>query len=507
MTDPVADPESVASAALAQVSMREITDHLDKPPAADPADELAPLRDHLLSLRETRAAAPVQRADALDRLYLRGMAAITRLMPLLANTELPVPRKTRLMVRNMQDLLQILAEDLHGSLEEQDDRLIRGLRRPANLTLRRALHSLALHLLISDLVASPAATGIWRQLHQNYASAQRLQLTGSTPEGEHSSLQHVYYSTLLLGCAQPASFTSEEIGFVANYVQRFADHVEPVSEASRENPGVFWIDAQGDTPAVAYSRKAAAPETGVHYFSCDRLALLLNEQLAALEAGGMPQQENLPAFAATPAGRGVLRRLAGYWGRPGKRRFQRRRQNSRATLSIGLDNLWLLFQKDENRATASTSSWMITNESPDGYAIMHLAGKTGKLLVGDVTAIRTDAVENWQICLVRWALSENPEHLELGLQILAPHALPATLALPADADEGEGRARQPVLILPEIPALRSSQTLVVHSGTVGDQNHRLVLVIEHGNIEIREVRATHLNEQTGSVEVFAIERD
>jgi len=126
------------------------------------------------------------------------------------------------------------------------------------------------------------------------------------------------------------------------------------------------------------------------------------------------------------------------------------------------------------------------------------------LSVGDIAAVRTGGEQNWQICLVRWAVSENPEHLELGLQILAPRAVPAILAQPSDA---LGTQHLRVLILPEIPLLRSSQLLVVASGALPKQRQKLILVIEKGNLVVREVKRTNIDEQTGSVDILSIEPD
>jgi hypothetical protein len=505
MIDPVFEPDDAEAAALAQAGIRAIFEWLATPLSLQPTDELSPLRTHLAALREIPATAH-QRADALEQLYTRSLSVVDKLIPTLKNVTLPIPRKTRHVVRSMQDLLQALAEDTQATLDNLDEHLIRGLRQAQDLALWRSLHALAQHLLISDLVASPASPGIWQQLHQSFRTASRLQLADSTPQGAPCSLRQTYYAALLLGCAQPASFTSREIAFVAEYLKRFADRAEPLPEAAPESPGAFWIHSLRDTPAFACSRKTAPSDPDIHYFSCDRLAILLETQLEALDAGRTPQQIELPEFAATPAGHGVLRRLANYWGHPGKRRFPRRRQNYRAALCSGLDSLWHLFQGDDTVET-DVSSWMITNESPDGYTVMHVSGKTGKLRVGDITAIRTESGNDWQICLVRWALSENPEHLELGLQILASRAVPAILALPSETGDSENEALLPVLILPEIPMLRPSQTLVAPSGRLLDQHKKLVLVINQGNIEVREMKATQLDEQTGSVEVFSIEPD
>jgi hypothetical protein len=482
--------------------MRSILAWLDAPAPLNAVDEVEPLLVHLATLR-ANPVTPQQRASTLGRLFARSVSVVASLLPSLIGVSLPAPRKTRQLVRSLQDLLRLLAEDL---LSPPDDPS--GQRPPVaspeqQLALWRSLYALAQHLLISDLTASPAGAGIWRQLHQTYEAARRLGVTGNTPEGAASSLENVYYSAVLLGCAQPASFTALEVDFVATYLHHFAHLIDANADTTAETPAAFWIDPAQDAAAVACSRKPAPPETHVRYFSCERIVALLKKQLLALKAGGLPQQIDLPEFAGTPAGRGVLRRLIAYWGEPGKRRFSRRRQNYRAVLCAGLNSLWSLFQ-DGGAATIETSSWMIINESPDGYALMHVSGKTGGLCVGDVTAIRIESGEGWQIAIVRWALSENQEHLEIGLQLLATGAVPAYLALPAEPGE---RSRRSVLILPKIKPLRSSDLLVVPSGALENQSGNLVLVVEKENVSVREVRSTQLDEQNGFIEVFSIDSD
>jgi hypothetical protein len=505
MADSRSDSVSNEAPTLSPAGLPGAFAWLDKPRPLNAADELTPLRGLLSALRASQVA-PEQRAAALDHLYTRSMSVVTTLLPSLATVSFPVPRKTRQLIRGLQDLLATVAEDLLATLDDIDVLLIRGLRQETNfldLTLQKSLHALAQHLLISDLAASPASIGIWQQLHQTYDTACRLNLASDMPDGAAKPLQKTYYSAILLGCAQPASFSSREVNFVAAYLERFPDWIDSTSAKAAPTPAMFWIDPARDAPAVACSRKAPPPDAPVRFFSCDRLAALLKEQLAALEAGGDAQQLGLPDFAGTTAGRGVLRRLITYWGEPGKRRFPRRRQNYRAALCAGLGNLWTLFQEGD-AALVETSSWMVTNESPDGYAVMHVSGKTGSMSVGDVTAIRTESSEDWQICIVRWALSENQEHLEFGLQILATHAVPAFLAVPADADDN---GRLSVLILPEIPALRSTEMLVVPSGALGNQRKNFILVVEKDNLEVREVRSTRLDEQNSQIEVFSIEPD
>ncbi len=502
MTDSLSDSERIEANTFSQEGVREILAWLDAQQPANANDSLAPLHTHLARLR-TSQATPKQRSAVLERLYTRSISVVATVLPSLTDVSLPIPRKTRQLIRSLQDLLRGLAEDLLATLNIVDGHMAGGLRQPPDLTLWRSLYALAQHLLISNLASSPAGVGIWQQLHRTYNTALHLQISGNQPDGASSSLHNVYFSAILLGCAQPASFTSSEVNFVATYLKTFADQIDFSNNTASTTPALFWIDPTRDAPAVASARKTAPPETPVYYFSCDRLAALLRKQLAALNSGDSPPQINLPVFSGTPAGRGVLRRLITYWGEPGKRRFPRRRQNYRAALCAGLDSLWHLFQ-DGEATTIETSSWMITNESPDGYAVMHVSGKIAGLSVGDVIAIRTESGENWQIGIVRWALSENQEHMELGLQILATHAVPALLALPSESTD---RSRLSVLILPKIRALRSTELLVVPSGALDNQSRNLILVVEKDNIEVREIKCTRLDEQNSQIEVFSIEPD
>jgi len=504
MTDSLMDSNGIESTAFSQTGLHAISAWLDAPPPLNTTDDLPPLLNHLASLRASRVT-PEQRASALERLYTRSISVLTTLLPALSSVALPIPitRKTRQLIRSLQTLLRTLAEDLLATQNSEDGNLIPDLRQTPDLTLWRSLYALAQHLLISNLAASPAGVGIWQQLHQTYATALRLDLVNHTPEGASGSLQNIYFSAILLACAQPASFTSREVDFVAAYLERFADWIDSTPITASKTSAAFWIDPARDSAASACSRKPAPPDTSVLYFSCERLSALLKKQLAALEAGDTPRQINLPDFAGTPAGRGVLRRLITYWGEPSKRRFPRRRQNYRSVLCAGLDSLWRLFQGGDE-ASIETSSWMITNESPDGYAVMHVSGKTSGMTVGDVIAMRTESGENWQICIVRWALSENQEHIELGLQILATRAVPAFLALPAEASNS---GRLSVLILPEIQALRATEMLVVPSGALVNQSGKLILVVEKANIEIREMKSTHLDEQNSQIEVYSIKPD
>lgn len=486
---------------LAHIDIRAILDWLATPPSPRPEDELEPLHRHLTALRNVQTA-PHQRHKVLDLLYARAHSTVERLLPALTGLSLPLSRKTRQTVRGVQDLLLMVAEDYLVTLDDLDEHLIKGLRRPPELTLWRVLDALYHHLLISDYAASPAAAGIWAMMHRAFRVALQDGHAGTIAQGADTTLQDIYLRALLMACAQPASFTSQEIVLVAEYVRRFGNRAVVLgTDNDAESESAFWVDADRDAPPTADRRRP--PPQGVFRFDCERLAELAEEQLQALESGIAADTLDLPEMAATPGGHGVLRRLAHYWGQPAKRRFQRRRQNYRAVLCVGLQALWQLFHEDHTQVGEITS-WMVTNESPDGYALMHVSGKTTKIAAGDIVALRTENSEEWQICIVRWAQSENPEHLELGLQVLATKATPAILAVP---NKNGSPMRHPVLVLPQVPPLRPDETLITPSGATHDGTGKLVLIVEKENLELREIRATRVDEQTSSVEVLAIRTD
>ncbi|MDR0576783.1 MAG: hypothetical protein LBI87_04465 [Candidatus Accumulibacter sp.] len=463
------------------------------------ADGLRNALDYLRALENVGTpAAP--KASILEMLYMDSIKAIEARLPLLAEMPLPIPSKPRQIIRDMQDVLEALAALLLTPPEtENDEGVPAPARSVSSQALWRALRLLSRHLLISSLTAAPPGAGIWRQLHRVYAQAGRQDVTQSHPENAAGTLQDEYYAAILLGCAQPTSFTGREVLFLDTYLERFSERVDTGGDVPAGSPVTFWIDPESDAPATPYSRRPPAPETPVYSFSCGRLASLLESQLAALETGTPARQIDLPSFASTDAGLGVLTRLIHLWGNPGKRRFPRRKQNYRGKLCLGFDNLCQLYGTTPQ--PAETSNWMITNESPDGYAVMHLSGKTQAITAGDVAALRTESGSDWQLCIIRWALSENQEHIELGLQILSPRAYTADIALPGAS---EASTRRPALVLPATPSIRPNEGLVVRSGALAGHPNSFVLVIERDNIEVREIDDIQCDERNGLIELYGI---
>jgi hypothetical protein len=264
---------------------------------------------------------------------------------------------------------------------------------------------------------------------------------------------------------------------------------------------IFWIDPDKDYPAHALIRKMPDPELRLLYFCCDQAAEIVWKDRKALAAGQLPPPDTQLRLPVSTDG--VLRRLQRLWGQPMKRRFPRRRQSYRANLCIGLENLRQLVT--QSNPIAEPGKWMVINESPDGYALMHVTGETTELRVGDIVAIqatgdRSEPGTTWQVCIIRWAMSENPEHLEIGLQVLSSRAIAAKIT---SKHHGAGD-KVPALILPATPPLRPNHAVVVPTGTLPQNPGRLVALPDINPADAIEMDTTALDEQNSLIEIFGV---
>ena len=477
---------------------------LRTPRAPHDSDEYANQLQHLQALGECAATLP-QRMAVLDALYLRLHAALDGTAATLTTLPLPLPRKQKLTLRAAQDCLLNLARALLGSLSEHSPRhglgvhFAHNLGHPPELVLWRALRCLGRHFQLSALVAAPAGHDLWRELHHVFQRAQALDLLDTHPDPDGQSLADTYFATILHACAQPTSLSVEENRCVADLLAHSRGLIDPEGES----PPTFILDLARDAPAFSAFRPP--PDLAIPFaFSCKRLCARLRVQEAALTRGIGARALELPGFAETPSGRSLLRRLASRWNSPAKRRFPRRRQGYRGQLLAGLDALRELFRHAANHPPPSTQ-WMIINESPDGYAAMHVSGDTGNFAAGDIAALRTETGDRWQLCIVRRVESAHPEHIEVGLQILPGDAAPASLIRPASSDTPT--ERHAVLLLPPIPPLRNSALLVAPNHALPDAPCEFLLVTERHNLEIREMRSLGCEERNARIALFHIEND
>lgn len=460
------------------------------------------LLQHLQLLRET----PIHNATrqrVLELIYTQCERTVLAEFPRFHHTTLPVSREVRVRVHRLLNLLAGLTQDYFNTLAELfDPHPSPSAPNTPVIALRRIMQCVAWQIQINHLTAAPPTPGLWQQLHAAYRSARKLGVEKRASVRNTKSIHSIYVSIVLAAIAEPASFNADEIEFIGDYVEK-ACPIPDFSEFPLRGEGIFWIDPELDIPAHALARRPPSQGEDILYFACNTLTALVRQHLQELENGHDALHLGLPEYAETRTGKTVLRRLLSLWGNPQKRRFSRRRNSFRVQLWAGFENLWHLARSPGNEV--ESSEWMITDESPDGYALMHVKGPTRHLRVGDVVTLRTHDNDPshrpiWQICLVRRALSENPEHIELGVQLIASRATAAEIAQPSIGSPNNATA----LLLPAAPPLRPNESLLLPTGCLRDENAKIIVMIERNNLEIREIRTTRLDEQTSSIEMFSV---
>ena len=456
------------------------------------------LLDNLAKLRESSVAGE-QRLALLDLLQGQAGRLCEAELPGLVGHAFPVPRPLRQKARAIQEALDILIQEYADSLAMLFDSVAPVGPSNPEATLRRILKCCGWHLAVGHAISSPDGVGLWGHIHASYRAARRLGIAQTPDSGGEPALETLYGRLVLAAVARPSSFRPDELAFIRSYINQATRPLEIMDTAPRDRDGLFWIDLEGDFPAYAVNRRPAPAESPALFFAADLVARDAAEHLAALEEPVGPRPSSLPPEAATPAGMTTLRRLVELWGSPTKRRFPRRKRSYRSELVAGFGPLW---QALHAPVATPASQWMVTNESPDGYALMHIAGDTAHLAVGQVAAVRhgeegASGVAAWQVGLIRWALSENQEHVEIGLQQLAAQVVPARVVR-ATSDGGNVSA----LLLPPSPPARTAPALLLPAGLLTANDRRLAVLIEQGNLRVCEFDVTGIAERGPSIEVF-----
>ena len=479
-------------------SLRDVETWLARASGQPPIEEIKLIRRHLLRLGQEQPSTS-RRQYLLEGLHMRTIGAIDALIPRLRTVRLPISNHTRQTVRAMQEVLDSLARLGLDAVEAPDAAGTTELGTPIDLALWRIFEALTRHLSLSNLIAAPASPGAWFNLHRAYLAVRRHRAETSRPTDAPCDLQTLYARTLIAGVMPPSALSAHEWAFLHRFLA-CAKKPLAISDASdNDAPGsTLWVSPEQDMAPMLLERRPPANGTLAIFVRCDEMLGEIRQALSTLVQGGRLTDFNVEDAPLRTA-RITLRRLREHLSSPRKRRFPRRRQGYRATLCVGFDEICRLL-KTGSGATANLSEWMVVNESPGGYAAMHLAGLPQKAQVGDLVAMRRDGETTWSISVVRWALSENPEHLEFGLEEVSPRALSGHMTTPGQAPSAHPAA----LLLPPIPPLREAHALAFSPASRPAREQTHVFVADRETTSIREFRLGKPIEQSSGIDICLI---
>lgn len=373
------------------------------------------------------------------------------------------------------------------------------------LALERAIRYLGEVLLRSYQVYMPSPPGVWKEIHgfyryaEHHGQAHRLLIIDGREEG--TTITRAYLQTLLLGLCGPYQLPQNECHQVNAFLARWAQKAEIVSAIQAVNPvGHFLIDFDADHPAAPFPRDVSLqPAPALRALNAIELARVAHDFSKRLQKGESPRVLGLGFECVGSACADSLKRMLRFWGMAGRRQFSRRHSLQPLSLCVGLNAVHFfcdgqrpftpprvlaaipdraaeppdLFSleaesHDERPVTAPLpelfrvdSRWQLRDESAGGLSLAR-SGKAGiPVRVGDIIGIQNPVLNQWRVGAVRWVKSADTQHVEMGVEMLAPQAW-ALAVRPAGTD---AVPYSQALRLPPIEALRQPATLLVARGT------------------------------------------
>jgi hypothetical protein len=505
---------------------KQVQEWLDSVPLANTIEASQLVRDGLAATNRSKIADD-QRLRILE-LYRE---TIARLLPsieeLYFGTSLPLPERNRHAATLARDMLNELAYGYKIILLSLlNKRISFGSGKQVPIVVERAIAALSQILMVCYKTYAPTPAGVWSELHQLFGYAARENCQDELIEDSEipsCSINLVYKQALLLALADPYRLMQGEVSKTADYLLRFGNHAQllPLAQETGAS-GFFLVRLDSDKPpqAMAQSTTVMDARTDI-LLNTLGLARLLHHHITSLEAGEPYGKLNLPD--KHPKYLDLLRRLFRHWGIAPKRHFSRVQNQSAVEICTGLcathhflsGNNVPTSGSDETEETEITlqysaspidrtsqqtfrsTRWALVNESAGGLALSKDSGDTVHLRVGEVIGIKPEKAESWTVGTVRWVRSDNPQHMEVGVQMLAPTARPVTIK-PTIASSME--AEHAALWLPELPIIKQPATLLVPHGLY--QKSREFYLRMEGEVET--VRAGKLVEQTVSYDLFQL---
>ena len=489
------------------IQLKQALDWLANSPQEDPLLDLVPLRNHLAAIDSL--GLPVLHRLKIDELLQQRAERIDEVLtPILLDIKLPLPDHLGTIARGLLGLRAELGETWLKVAGDATPQQLGRIHRSRIQVCLRGILNLSRQFIVTSLTAIPTPINFWRNAQALYHLAHESVDPTATLPVEMSAIDGRFKAMLALGAAQPEGLAPRETAFLAEYIQAHAavTQIDPIRPDQAGD--WFWLDASLDQPPVALAR--LVPDGGLPlYFRFGELAKLAAQHLDQLKDGVQPLSIGLPLQAAGADYRNALERARQCWAELRQRRFHRRPQALRVEVCTQLSALWTALETEFREEPSSGeykltySDWMLLNEGPSGYAIVHVAGEFTGIVPGCALGLRTGAGAAWQICLVRWARSNSSGHVEMGLEVLAPSVKPVRIQALAS------RHRDPpipALLLPALPGLNRGEAILAARG---DFNARPFTLLEEDEAHLHIIECVPQRSliETSSVEVFEFARN
>jgi cyclic-di-GMP-binding protein len=505
---------------IAEMRPQKIAQFISGLPQSKPMETASLLLDEMEILNRQKIG-PEARIKALEAYR----PAVINLTDVLAKeycaAPLPLPALAKSHADAGMSLWQELGYGYKLALVDLENKLFGlGNSKLVAHTIRRAIESLSqLAMVYYQIYFTPPGT-LWGDLHQLYLYAvqQSLHEMEVAIDGTSSSINLVYTQALLMSLADPQHLSPNDIKLAADYIARFAHHTQLQGIAPLENPaGIFLISLNTDKPPIPYVKNIKETDGGndILLITMD-LARLLHQHIQMLQSGNIARNSGLPDIANDARYQDILVYLIKHWGASPKRIYNRSRKSDGVELGIGLATAHYFINgeasytsptqmSDTTQITAyvsgisatgqkkfNSSRWQALNMSAGGMALRRFPNAEGNVRVGELLSVKNSGESNWSLGVLRWVSINEQQQLDIGTQLIAPEAKAAGARVP------DKKKFEPVLLLPELPAIKQPGSVVSACGLYGPA--RVLELEEQGKIS--RIMLTKLIERTGSFERF-----
>lgn len=326
---------------------------------------------------------------------------------------------------------------------------------------------------------------LWKEIHHTYQHADAHGDTDVTIQDSTFTISHVYRQILLVALADPYHLMQGELALVMELARVYVPLCKlGRSYAATHSTTIFTLNTLVDAPPhIATHLESDTHGNSIRFFNTHQLIEHLLHLLAKLESGVAPDALGLSAAAAEPGFRNLLQRLIRSWGIPHLRRFNRYdNQLDNIELTIGLRTVHTLLSHPAPSNFAASSNmhptlngsklldsqktghelgiWQIFNNSAQGHALRNKGTTPAHIKVGELIAMQEHSGRPLNLCVIKWIKGLDKLIVEMGVQLLPPHARPVTVYNALSPIKNV----QPGMLFPENTTLKQRHLLLTPHG-------------------------------------------
>lgn len=450
--------------------------------------DIASFLNSELEILNRQKISPNNRLQALDAYRPILISTVQALSEDYSIAALPLHDKAKLAAAAVESLWLELGYGYKLVLVDLQNLLIKlGTDKISANAILRAMHAVAEHALVCYQTYVSLPSHIWSDLHQLYFCAIKLgiqnikvdenkSIVGSTST-HANTIENTYKHALLISLADPQHLTQKNMRLAAEYLAFHVENAKISIVAPLEmTTSCFIVDLSSNKPPISYSKQKTAPnpDRDMLLQTLD-LVIAIHRDLSSLQNDQLPKDGGIPANANRDEYIDLLTYLIKHWGVTQNRIFNRTKTNGEIEIVSGIPAIHYFSNastenssntndqieawKTSGSHTPQASLWHITNISAIGMSVRRHLTAEKNIRIGSLLALKTKTEQTWSLGLVRWASCGSRDRLDIGVQLIAPHAQGAMAHITRNGRE------EMVLLLPEIAALKQHETIIARVGT------------------------------------------